>query len=336
MQRKKATIYDVAAAAGVSATTVSDVLNERDRVALETVEHVKEIIRVVGYQPRRNRRRQHNLGAVERPGVRQLAFLVPDPNPVAGHTPLMEQTAGGMREQLGHDIDLLVVATRGAGALPLCIADGVVDGVMVRLGTLPESSLQTLASIPTVWIYGAPDGRFDMVAPDDEAIGRVACEHLRRRGCGRVLALNPDDLHPAFCVRAACFRLAARQAGLEVQSMACKVGEGLSEQLAAVRSADADGIFVPGFNRHNLPGDVHAAFAAAGVRAVTAGNLIGQGEDNVGFPVISACPAKLGQTAVEQLLWRIANPLAAPRRVLLEPALINEWDASTRIGEIVQ
>ncbi len=43
------TIHDVAAAAGVSVSTVSRVLNDKDDVALETYEHVKEIITRLGY-----------------------------------------------------------------------------------------------------------------------------------------------------------------------------------------------------------------------------------------------------------------------------------------------
>ena len=43
------TIHDVAAAAGVSVTTVSRVLNDKDDVAPETSARVREVIRELGY-----------------------------------------------------------------------------------------------------------------------------------------------------------------------------------------------------------------------------------------------------------------------------------------------
>ena len=50
MRTKSAiTIHDVAAAAGVSVTTVSRVLNDKDDVAPETSERVREVIRELGY-----------------------------------------------------------------------------------------------------------------------------------------------------------------------------------------------------------------------------------------------------------------------------------------------
>lgn len=47
--RRSVTIHDVAAAAGVSVSTVSRVLNEKDDVAYETVEKVQRIIHDLGY-----------------------------------------------------------------------------------------------------------------------------------------------------------------------------------------------------------------------------------------------------------------------------------------------
>ena len=47
--RKSVTIYDVAEAAGVSVSTVSRVLNEKDDVSAETYEHVQKVIAELGY-----------------------------------------------------------------------------------------------------------------------------------------------------------------------------------------------------------------------------------------------------------------------------------------------
>ena len=68
-QRKRLTIRDVAAAAGVSIQTVSRVLNNRPDVAPETLLRVQEVISETGYAPNmfargRIQGRSHILGVV--------------------------------------------------------------------------------------------------------------------------------------------------------------------------------------------------------------------------------------------------------------------------------
>jgi DNA-binding LacI/PurR family transcriptional regulator len=69
LSRKRLTIKDVAAAAGVSTQTVSRVINERPDVADATRVHVTEVIAQLGYRPNALarsmiRRRSHTLGVV--------------------------------------------------------------------------------------------------------------------------------------------------------------------------------------------------------------------------------------------------------------------------------
>ena len=47
--RKSITIHDVAASAGVSVSTVSRVLNDKDDVASETYERVQQVVSELGY-----------------------------------------------------------------------------------------------------------------------------------------------------------------------------------------------------------------------------------------------------------------------------------------------
>ncbi len=67
--KKRVTIRDVAAAAGVSYQTVSRVLNEKPDVAEQTRRHIKQIMHELGYQPSAVARslalrRTHTLGVV--------------------------------------------------------------------------------------------------------------------------------------------------------------------------------------------------------------------------------------------------------------------------------
>jgi len=324
MALKNLTIYDVAEAAGVSVTTVSDVLNERDRVARETVVRVREVIRDIGYRPRRNRRRQINLGQPPASTkTRQVAFLVPDPRLGAAHTYLMEGICDGMRGPFhAADTDLLVTTTRPDGALPLCIERGQVDGAIVRYGGLPQASIERLTALPLVWLFSAVNGDSDLVAPDDETVARLGLGFLAERGCCRVLLVNPDDTHGVFCMRAESFRVAARELGVTVHSLALTGGQSLADAPASLVRAAPDGIFFVGFNELNTPDDAMAFLRQTGVPAAQSGNVVGQSDYALDFPHITIQPSLLGQAVAEQLLWRLDHPHALARRVLIPPQLI--------------
>jgi LacI family transcriptional regulator len=103
------TIYDVAAAAGVSVTTVSRVLNDKDDVAPDTSARVHEVIRELGYASslaaRSMRSRRTNV----------LGLIVPD----LSQPYSLLVTKGVQRTALTSGYDLLVYASaiRNANSL---------------------------------------------------------------------------------------------------------------------------------------------------------------------------------------------------------------------------
>jgi LacI family transcriptional regulator len=103
------TIYDVAAAAGVSVTTVSRVLNDKDDVAPDTSARVREVIRELGYASglaaRSMRSRRTNV----------LGLIVPD----LSQPYSLLVTQGVQRTALASGYDLLVYASaiRNANSL---------------------------------------------------------------------------------------------------------------------------------------------------------------------------------------------------------------------------
>jgi LacI family transcriptional regulator len=103
------TIHDVAAAAGVSVTTVSRVLNDKDDVAPETSARVREVIRELGYASglaaRSMRSRRTNV----------LGLIVPD---LAQPYSLLV-TKGVQRTALAAGYDLLVYASAVRNATSL-------------------------------------------------------------------------------------------------------------------------------------------------------------------------------------------------------------------------
>jgi LacI family transcriptional regulator len=99
--QKAITIQDVAKAAGVSISTVSRVLNDKDDVAASTYEHVQEIIQELGYTSnlaaRSMRSHKKNL----------IGLVVPD----IGFPYSIEIMKGVNRAVAGSSFDLLVYTT---------------------------------------------------------------------------------------------------------------------------------------------------------------------------------------------------------------------------------
>jgi len=69
---KRASIYDVAAAAGVSVSTVSRTMSKPDRVSFRTAEHVRKVAEHLGYRAEATER------IIADSGTRMLAMVVAD------------------------------------------------------------------------------------------------------------------------------------------------------------------------------------------------------------------------------------------------------------------
>jgi LacI family transcriptional regulator len=124
------TIHDVAAAAGVSVTTVSRVLNDKDDVAPETSARVREVIRDLGYASslaaRSMRSRRTNV----------IGLIVPD----LSQPYSLLVTKGVQRSALAAGYDLLVYASaiRNASSLAhreqqqvALLSGSVTDGLII-------------------------------------------------------------------------------------------------------------------------------------------------------------------------------------------------------------
>ena len=61
-----ATIYDIAKASGVSATTVSHVLNRTRYVSPEVTSRVMDAVEELGYEPLRQRNKSNDMSQVKR------------------------------------------------------------------------------------------------------------------------------------------------------------------------------------------------------------------------------------------------------------------------------
>jgi LacI family transcriptional regulator len=186
-QRKRLTIRDVAAAAGVSIQTVSRVLNNRPDVAPETLQRVQEVIRETGYTPNMLARgltqgRSHTLGVV--------AYGLEYFGPSRVLTEIERQAA-----EMGYGISLNLILepeTDDVDDLLNALRARQVDGI---IWAIPEVSNNRAWSrtqgseLPVpVMLVGGMAGKpyLPSIGIDNAAIGCLATEHLVAGGARTV------------------------------------------------------------------------------------------------------------------------------------------------------
>ena len=206
-------IRDVAAAAGVSVTTVSHSLSGGGVLPEATRKRVQLVARQLGYAPNR-------LASGLRNQRSQAIGFVSDEiatTPFAGAVVLGAQEAAAERDWV-----LMVVNSnmdtaledREIGALLQHQVDGIVYARMYHQKVVvPE----ILGSVPTVLLDAeSDDDRFASVVPDEATAAATAVEYLVRAGHTRIGYLTNRDDIPATRGRLAGYRDSLRSHGLRV------------------------------------------------------------------------------------------------------------------------
>jgi DNA-binding LacI/PurR family transcriptional regulator len=307
---------DVAALAGVSQRTVSNVVNNYVHVKPETRRKVLDAIEQLRYRPNilAQRLRQGRTGLVAlavpeiaAPYFAELANHVQRLAQERGVTLLIDQTGGDReRERLvlqgyqTHVIDGLILSPLSIDAEDL--ADHQLDFPVVLLG---ES------------IAGGP---FLHVSVDNVAAARLATEHLIETGRRRVAAIGaPGDnspIGPAVAVlRLAGFGEAMEAAGLpsdlrySPEAWTRREGHRIGQQIIET-GADVDSVFC--FNDLLALGAMKA-FADLGVRIPEDIAVVGWDDieeaafSSPGLTSIAPNKEEIARTAVDGILARLAG-----------------------------
>lgn len=171
----KATLHDVAKQAGVSAMTVSRVVNEQPGVKPATRDHVEHVLKQLGYRPNIVAR---GLKAAQ---TNTLGLLVPDvTNP---YFPALVRGAEDVAFEAGYTLVLHNVIEdreREAAALTM-FEERRVDGVIVFSPRLPERRLHDHLERQTASVVvnrRAPAAIAGSVRVDHEVGARQAVRHL--------------------------------------------------------------------------------------------------------------------------------------------------------------
>ena len=206
------TVIDVARHAGVSKSTVSNVVRGRAVVAPATKARVEASLRALGYRPN---------GVARAPRERATKGLaLADPHAV---NPFYPKLAHGMERRARREgFGVLVAHTGGdpgtelaqVTALMSRRADGVLLGGLSRRSTLHLRLLDE--GVPVVCGFAADDERFGVIDTDDATGMAAIVEHLGGRGHRRVAFAGQGFEEAAAELRRIAFADAAAARGMAV------------------------------------------------------------------------------------------------------------------------
>lgn len=230
----RVTIYEVADRAGVSISTVSNVLNKPDRVSLDTRTRVLAAADALGFVPKAQ------AATLARRGTGRIAVMAP----FTAYSSYLRRLSGILAPAAQDDLDVVVLdhesaAVASSPALASMPVHGRLDGVIVMgLGLEPGISHRLRERrLPTV-VVDADSHDFSRVLIDDSAGGRLAAEHLLGRGYrrfGYLLERQIADYESQAIKRLNGFRSTVRAASAgDVMVATCE------NSVSAARSAAAE------------------------------------------------------------------------------------------------
>ncbi len=335
--RRLSSVKDVAAAAGVSIGTVSNVLNRPERVSVPTRAKVERAMLELGFV-RNESARQLRAGR-----SRVVAYIMLD----AGN-PFFTDVARGI-EDAAEEADLSVFLCNSAQVSQRELAHLTrleqqrVQGVLITPVDPEDPSLDAVASrgTPVVLVdRSLREGGHCSVAVDDVLGGRLAVEHLLDLGHRRVAFVGGPERIGQVRDRRSGARTALEDAGRRGRDLVVIDTDALN--VAEGRSA---GERIAGMSKRSRP---TAAFCANDLLAlgllqqcVSLGirvpdDLAIVGYDDIEFAAAAAVPLtsvrqprrELGRRAAELLIDEAGNPKHRHQQVTFEPQLVAR--ASTR------
>jgi LacI family transcriptional regulator len=322
--RKRPTIFDVAAEAGVSKSTVSNVVRGVEEVSVSTRTRVLEAIERLNYKPNTIARQfvqQRTtilgvlLGDLSNPYYAQMAQVVERAAFSFGYTTMFCNIEGAEE-----------IAVAGVEALLGHRVAGIVFLAFVARRSQVDDALQG-AGVPIVFL-GLSEQWGDSVGPQDTSGGRIATEHLLELGHRRIAYVRtPLVERSGDRARYAGYRAAMLRAGAQpLPAFAWVPGAEsvrVDRHTMTLEAAIGDAQGPTALFASNDIGAIALieACEAAGLRVPEALSVIGfddiaiAGLHRLSLTTVAQPMHFQAERAVSLLLERIENPGIAPRHV---------------------
>ena len=328
-KRRRPSLADVAAHAGVSKGAVSKVIRNAYGVSPAMQERVQHSIDELGYRPRTGAR-----------GMRGQTFTIAIGSeiPQIGNDFFTQVTSGAARKLANSGYQLIIApALDGEGDKHVldALVDRQVDGIIAISLDVTIGVLERVADEVPVVLVGRHDTprNYDTVSNDDQSGVVLAMEHLLELGHRRILHLTVDTAFDsaescsAHAIRRRTYERAMHERGLRAETVLSDA----SEASAYMRASEV-------LDRDERPTAIFAgndtlaigALRAAAERGIGARELSIVGYDNIelaSHPLVSLTTIdqygeRTGELAVELLMEQIKDQRVDPRHVLLDPTLV--------------
>lgn len=318
----RATIEEVAAAAGVSRSTVSRVMNGSSAVSPEALESVNWAIAELNYAPNRAAR---SLASRQ---THAIALVVPEDTTRFFGDPFFAAIVAGITGALGASdylLNLLIASDDPGDKVSAFMRNGGVDGALIVSHHTSDAFIERIAdSVPVVY-GGRPVTRRDgdyVVDVDNVAAARVATRHLVDTGRTRIAMISGPMTMVASNDRRQGYRDALADAGLtpfaeEAGDYTEASGaEAVSRILAAGRP---DAIFVAS---DLMARGAMTALRSAGIRVPDDTAIVGFDDSSVALttdPPLTTIRQPMyaqGEAMAGVLLARLAGAAPEPTTIL--------------------
>ena len=260
MPPQQPTMRDVARLAGVSAATVSRVVNDERYIRPETRARVEQAIAELGFQ-------RNEIARTLRPGqtADTIGLVIEDPA-----NPFWSAITRGAEETARRYRHMLVVGSTGLSFdqerdLLRDLVRRRVDGLLVVPTPQAHQDLHAELArwVPMVFIDRVPRGvPADSVVLDNRGGARDAVAHLLSRGYRRIAYVGGDPAVGTGASRLAGYKLALKSAGLAYDPKLVSMGNHTVEAAWAATTellsgaAEADAVFAD--NNRMCLGVLHA------------------------------------------------------------------------------
>lgn len=315
----KVTIYDVAALAGVSVSSVSRVLHQVPNVRADVRDRVEKAIQVLEYVPNRTAQMLKTHRSY------MLAHIVADvtqPQYVQLHRRLRAEA-----EQRGYQM-ILFDADKDSRRVDRFLRENVdrADGVICSARNINEEVTDALKNcgVPVVFTHNCEQQQFDACYPDPAQGPQLSLEHLLALGHRRIAFVATAEDEKLNAAHLAAYRETLENAGIAVDEalircaddlMTCGYRSGIS--LAALENPPtaiytANDIVAVGVIQamRDLHWDVPGKMSVTGEGDSSIGRDMTPAMTTVSDPAEGIC-----ETVIDYLLDRVEGRYDGPARI---------------------